>query len=171
MRGLYFSRRWFCGGITQAIGAIAALGIAIWVSHRSERTSARHADIASKHFIDMAEAAIGGLYVAAGTSSEEASVQKARFIGELKEVQLIGHGIQLGQLSPDLCKHVLEARITVGRCVDIGAELGKYVQRFRDHEEGLRSSPRDGHTITYALLKASWESIKELNKKCKEARS
>ena len=68
----------------QAIGAIAAVGIAIWVSHRSERTSERNAEIASKHFIEMAEAAIGGLYVVSGIQSEEASVQKTRFIGELK---------------------------------------------------------------------------------------
>lgn len=34
---------------TQAIGAIAAIGIAIWVTHRSERMLERNAEIASKH--------------------------------------------------------------------------------------------------------------------------
>lgn len=152
----------------QAIGAIAAIGIAIWVANRSERLSERNAEIASNHFLEMAEAAIGGLYVASSNPGDESSVQKTRFIGELKEVQLIGHGIQLGQLPQDLCKDVLTVRTTVGRCVYLGTEIGKYDQKFDDLEEGLRSHPRDGYTIAYALLKASWESIKELNEKRKK---
>lgn len=154
----------------QAIGAIAAVGIAIWVSHRSERASERNAEIASKHFIAMAEAAIGGLYVSSGgPKNEEGYVQTKRFIAELKEVQLIGQGIQLGQLPPKLCKHVLTARTTVGRCVDLGSEISKFSLIHNDLEEGLRSHPRDGHTIASSLLKASWESMKEVNEKCKES--
>lgn len=146
----------------QAIGAIAAIGIAIWVASRSERTSERNAAIAAQHFIDMAEAAIGGLYVVSGGAREEGSVQNKRFIGELKEIQLIGQGIQLGQLPTDLCKHVLETRTLVGRCVELGMEISKYPQIFADLDEGLRSYPRDGHTIAYALLKSSWESMKKV---------
>ncbi len=151
----------------QAIGAIAAIGIAIWVANRSERMTERSAAIASKRFIEMAEAAVGGLYIVTGISSEEADVQRVRFLGELKEVQLIGQGIHLGHLPTELCSIVVEARTTVGRCVSLGHDISNYPQRFPDPMQGLRSHPRDGHTISHSLLKASWESMKELLEKSK----
>jgi len=151
----------------QAIGAIAAIGIAIWVSNRSERTAARTAATAALRFIEMAEAAVGGLYVSTSVSHEEAMVQRARFVGELKEVQLIGQSIQLGHLSPELCSLVLQGRTQMGRCVDLTSEIAKYPQIFVNPEDGLSSYPRDGYTIAQALIKASWDTTKELSTKAK----
>ena len=149
-------------GWVQAVGAIGAIGIAIWVANRSDRVAANSARIATKHFIAMAEAGIGGLYVASGISSEEADVQKARFLGELKEVQLIGQGIQIGQLHPALCELLLAARTTVGRSIDLGIDIRTRTQWHTDLDTALRSTPRDGHTIALALIKSSWETMKAL---------
>jgi hypothetical protein len=148
----------------QAIGAIAAIGIAIWVANRTERSSERNAEVAAKHFVKMAEAAIGGLYVAVRVRpSEESDVQKARFIGELREVQHIGQGIQLGQLKSHLCADVLETRLQVGRCMQLEPAINKYPMIYTNLEHALRAPSRDGYTIAYALLKSSWESMKEIN--------
>lgn len=149
-------------GWVQAVGAIGAIGIAIWVANRSDRVAANSARVAAKHFIAMAEAGVGGLYVASGTSSEEADVQKARFLGELKEVQLIGQGIQIGQLQPELCELLLAARTTVGRSIDLGIDIRTRPQWHTDLDTALRSAPRDGHTIALALIKSSWETMKAL---------
>lgn len=154
----------------QAVGAIAAIGIAIWVANRTEQISERNAEVAAKHFVKMAEAAIGGLYVAAsGHSSEEGDVQKARFLGELSEVQLIGHGIQLGQLNSNVCAAVLETRLLVGRCMQLGPAINKYPVIYTNVEHGLRAPTRDGYTIAYALLKSSWESVQQVNARVNSA--
>ncbi len=147
----------------QAIGAIAAIGIAIWIARSADRSAQLNARKAAKHFIRMAEAAIGGLYVVSDSQDGEGDIQKVRFLGELKEVQHIGRDIAIAQLSPELCDCVLDVRRMVARAYDVGSDLRH--RRPGPKTQANHFGPRDGHMIGVMLLKASWEDMKEIQKK------
>jgi hypothetical protein len=148
----------------QAVGAIGAIGIAIWVAHSADRNAAENARITAKHFIKMASAAVGGLSIVAKIKSEEADVQRIRFLGELSEVQLVGRAADITKLSPELCACVLAARRLVARAYDLGVDIqGRTPAVLRHAPPTMITAPRDGHSIALALLNNSHEELKELD--------
>lgn len=147
----------------QAIGAIAAIGIAIWVASGAERNARENARITAKHFIRMAEAAIGGLHTVCDIYSEESDVQKVRFLAEIREVHHIGQSISIALLQPELCDLVLKARTLVARCHDLGADIrGRRPPNF---DTDPFPKDRSGYSIANALLAASWRDIQEISGK------
>lgn len=147
----------------QAIGAIAAIGIAIWVANGADRSARANARITAKHFIRMAQAAIGGLHVVSDIYSEEADVQKVRFLAEVREVHHIGQAVSIALLDPKLCDLVLDARILVARCHDLGSDIR--ARRPPHHDDEPFPKDRSGYSIGNALLKASWRDIQEIHTK------
>ncbi|GKS88327.1 hypothetical protein [Acidovorax sp. SUPP2539] len=145
----------------QAIGSVAAIGVAIWVANGTERHARESSRASAKHFVRMANDAIGGLWVASKHTSEEAHVQKSRFLAELKEVQLIGQTVNLEYLESKLLDCVLTARTLVARC----SEVAKDMHRFPAPKEtpAFVASPRDGFTISKALITTSKDKIEELD--------
>lgn len=147
----------------QAIGAIAAIAIAIWVANSTERSARENARVTAKHFLRMAEAAIGGLHVVCGIYSEESDVQKVRFLAELKEVHHIGQGISIALLQPQLCDLVLQARTLVARSHDLGVDIRHRPPPRFDAPRFPQN--RDGFSIGNALLEGSWNDMKAINEK------
>lgn len=147
----------------QAIGAIGAIGIAIWVAHSTDRNAQANARITAKHFIKMASSAVGGLSIVAKLKSEEADVQRIRYLGELSEVQLVGRAADITKLSPELCACVLTARRLVASAYDLGVDIqGRTPAVFRFAPSTTLTNARDGHSIALSLLNASHKELQEL---------
>lgn len=147
----------------QAFGAIVAIGVAIWVSRGPDRSARENARVTAKHFLRMAEAAVGGLSVVSGIYSEESDVQKVRFLAELREVHHIGQAVPIAHLQTHLCDLVLQARTLVARCLDLGTDIRR--RQPPHHDAHPFPKDRSGFSIGNALLEASWRDIKEINGK------
>jgi hypothetical protein len=74
------------------------------------------------------------------------SAHKSRFLGELREVALVGQSIPLALLPSALVEPIFEMKSLVGRTIALATE----------------NNSRDGD-LAQALVSASWERAKELN--------
>ena len=98
----------------QAIGSIAALGIAIWVSQSNELSARKHALETAKRYSLAVESAVTGIYLST-KEFNHGNTYLEGYIAELSEVQLIGRSIQIGLLSDQVNSYLIELRVRAVR--------------------------------------------------------